>query len=386
MRPRFSLRFLFTWITVLSIVLGLTANFYFGLKRDIALHGAACERLRALNIHVSDYYDHNSPNGWFTVKSYARRWIDDRAYPAAGGLYVAESKPERCERVLKAARGLRGLDRLTIKTPQLSAETVNLLAERRDLQSLHLILESLAPGAAEKLPQLASLENLTIEGPISADFAKSLSQCRALRLLTLRAERLTPQCYRALEKIPGLEQVTIHGQEIAPELVEAVTSIGSLSRLSIANCTLTRESLAALAQAQTLESISIWDECNGPSELLAEVAQTPHLQVLTIARNADSPRFDLAPLKGQRSIREIYITGMPLSGAELQLLLSLPQLETLSFTAVRGNQDRGRFLVEEAKLRLISEEYEAEPIYEGQSRQFRLKGDTLRRISPDGSP
>lgn len=381
MRFRFSLRLFLILFTLLAIALGAGANFYYGIKREIARHEAACERLGALGVYVWYQPATESEESMSPVKLFARRWIDERAYPVAGGIQFAEyAGSSKCETVLEASRGLSGLRNLTLTTNRLTLKTVTLLTQLGDLVSLHLVAKSIEPDAAQALSTLSSLKQFTTTAPVSEETFGIIAKLPSLRFLNLNVTTLSPRA--APQRFPKLEQVTITGNVEGPEVIAAFAACRSLFRLSLDKCKVSHSSLAPLSNAQSIEIINLREGCEAPIDVLTAVIRAPNLKIVTIDGLSKTCRFDLSPLTKSKSLREVHLRNILPTGVEVQML-SIPQLEKLIFALGADDNDIFSFLKHDAKLQTVAGPPYRIADFEYSGRKYSLSGNTLSLVKPD---
>lgn len=382
MRFRFSLRLFFILFTLLAIALGAGANFYYGVMQETLQHEAARQRLAELGVAVVNAPLSYAPEDASWRKSFARNWIDSRAFPVAGSLDVIQSKfSPTCEEVLEAARGLRGVYHLNLKTDELTLPIVNLLLRRDDLDSLHLSCDTIGAGAANRLPLLSSLHQLNIQESVSKDQFEAIARAPRLEYLNLNVTGLTPEEKPARRRFPALIQATLTGAVEGPEITRALVASQSLFRLTLGKCTVSPGSLAPLEGSQSLRMVNVEEGCEAPADLLAAIVKAPMLENFTMARAPSAAAVDLTPLTKSTSIQEIELIGIDLTGAELRDLLSISQLQSLAF-ADMGVSETMQFLLDEAKLRQLPTVEQYPPIFEWNSSKFEYWGRTLTRVTP----
>lgn len=382
MRFRFSLRAFLISFTLLAVALGAAANFYYEVMQPIWRHEAARARLAELGVYVMQNSASDAHENLSWREPFARKWIDSRAFPVIGSLdVIQDSFSPSCETVLKAAHGLRGVYHLNVKTNELSPQLVNLLLQRDDLISLHLTCNTIAKGAAGRLPELSALRQLIVRQAISKEQFEAIAQAPHLEYLNLNVTALTPSETAPRRRFPALIQATLNGTVEGPEIVRTIADSERVFRLTLSRCKVSSGCLAPLENAKSLRMVHIERGCDAPGGVLAEIAKAPELESLAISRSFSAEALDLSPLVNSKSIQEIELNGIELSAAELQSLLSIPQLQSLSF-ADMGETEAIPFLVRDAKLRRLSEKDKYPLIFEWNSRQFAFWGRTLHYIPP----
>lgn len=157
------------------------------------------------------------------------------------------------------------------------------------------------------LPEMPVLNGIQLEGPLTDNDLRSISQIEGLRHVTLSGPlKITPQGMTSLQNVTRLQYLALFDADLTDAHFQEIGKLQSLHTLFLSDSNVTRDGIAYLSGLQSLEQLSFYDCHFLDDTALKQVAKLSSLAELTF-NNVPITDEGLTFLYGMPNLRYVSL-------------------------------------------------------------------------------
>ena len=371
--PRFSLRWLLGFVTILAC-LGGVRDYY---RRGFANQRAALvelarlddrtaagiqlsreERVAAAQLsdgdfsfllpgHVSVGFSGRHCDRWTQLLLFEPNLKEISSIILVGGDPMAIDRilPNLCEldsatqlhvssvawtdRHTEAIRALKRLDSIDLSASDASDRSLEIIAGLPNLATLDVRSDRVTDRGVARLGASGRLRWLSVDS--RQVFGETLANLRQLESLSLRCERLSSAGYRALGALGALKSLTIESGLITDEDAACLAALKELRSLQLCNWTLSDSALGELCGSRSIRELYLWLPRNSQVSAagLAKLARLP-LTTFELELERTAPTGPVAEqFASLRGLHALSIRAAGFDDDSLRFLGQMPWLSSL---------------------------------------------------------
>ncbi|MCA9705129.1 MAG: hypothetical protein KDK70_04665 [Myxococcales bacterium] len=235
---------------------------------------------------------------------------------------------------LRSLRHSHGIRRLELRETAVTGAGLEVLGELAHLEALVLLDRDLGEEGLGHLASLSKLTLLELSGPIADPSLAGLSALAGLHTLRLSHPELDDRAAPQLQALTQLRWLDLGGTRISDEGLSALAALTELRTLHLDHTRITNRGLAHLAKLHQLEELSL-QSTDVVDEGVAHLVELQRLHTLRLDRTlvTDAVIDTLVQLRG---LRRLNLAHTVVTAEGVARLRSLPALEVLELTGIRG--------------------------------------------------
>lgn len=221
----------------------------------------------------------------------------------------------------------------------------------------------LSADLVKKVATLRSLDQLRLDvrRPFDDDAWHAVSECRQISHLVIERDQIhEARRLAGLSALKQLERLTIEGGEINVDDAREIAKLQNLRELTLSLVTVTDDSLQPLAELRNLERFSLTHRGTGKNDTAAGVAfltRLPKLRVLELNRLKSLNDGVLPHFASMSQLESLSLAQTAVTGSEIELLLKLPKLNSLTLTGTRVDDTAMEKLAKMSQLESLDISY-----------------------------
>lgn len=362
-RFRFSLRLLLIVFTIVAVVFGGMAHFYFGEAASFAKHQAAIDELGRKGVLVETFrlaQPRPELDQW--KHRFARKWINERAYPETGRVrldYSAGASPQ-----LSAAEALDLLGQVqTLREVELShlkltRPVVEKIGALPQLEFLVLECEGAEAGAAEKIHTWKGLKQFWYRGHLGDAELHEIFKLPSLEEVQIEGEQLSDAALRSLGQSKSVQGILFIRMQIDSDLLGALAPVAQLKHVVLHTSRFMPEASEGLAKLKQLRGLELFMVEELPSELCSTLAKLENLEVFSVRGGRSFTSQQVAYLVKCRRLRRLSLSQTTLLTDDFALFNDHPFLQEIEYAGKPDEASIMSFLQakSERSVRVVWEE------------------------------
>ncbi|SHH10470.1 hypothetical protein [Massilia sp. CF038] len=199
---------------------------------------------------------------------------------------------------------------------------MNHILQLEGLRELDILCMS-GPGKLKNFHKAVQLEVFRANHYMTEPDLLQVAQCKSIRVLGAQNADLTQSAFAALLSMPNLTALDLEATRFDDKMARKISRSTTVTSLDVGGTRLTRAGLAHLMKMTQLQSLDLWALDLNATDLTI-LLTLPNLEYVSFGGNDNAPPLDAGAITtlilGSHSLKRVWLEGIPLEVRQREAL------------------------------------------------------------------